>query len=189
MSAPGEDQAALSLIVILVGLWGFLAWHQPTERVYTVCDQEYRSAIPLIQGIMGPVSLRSLPMDSQRLSPANALSVGSARMENHLGMCVRLLELRALTFGAIYLIGLPLLVAFWQLGKARQRVRMRTGIPPSPRLQAFGWTVAAAGFLLVPMVPGPFAAATVVSFGWLGVAGVALSAVGAYLIGSQSRSG
>jgi len=132
-----EESVYASVAAMLCLGWGFFAWQQPTDRVYTVLLKEYNATIPWIRQVVGPLPPSSSSVTSPQLHDT-MLAASTARVSSHIDLCYKLLEVRGLTFAGIFLVGFPLIVATWQLGKARQCARMRRGIAPSPRLQFLG---------------------------------------------------
>lgn len=188
--SKGTDAGIGVLFVLLFAAWLIFAWLQPVNRVYTTLSTEYAAAIPLVQHIVGilpaPPSYESSDSGG---GPLGALGSGSIGVQQHVTILETLVEVRWLDGAGIFLAGLPLLVTTWLLGKAHRCARMRRGIAPSPTLQWIGWVIAIAGLAVVPAALAPFIWAPVLSFGWMGIAGCAVSAGGTYLIGHESRSG
>lgn len=191
-------QIAVDLLILIVGtllgaFWCLGLARQSLSQVSLAFEREYSASLPIVRQIIGPLP-DAVESEATAYLPGWKRSLGvvtdmTAKMKAFLDVYPRLLGVRAFPFAAVYLMGLPLVLAAWQLGLARQRLRMQRGIAPAPWLHSRGGMLASAGLILVFLIPGTLAAATALSFAWVGVGGVVVSASGGYLIGMHARRG
>ena len=188
--SQGSGHATSTLAILLTLAWGLFAWLQPVGQVAATLEREYGNSPQFIQRL---AELTRTPVhaldDHNGGRTAQALGAATEQLEEREALYVNLIGLRCALFAAVYVGGLPLLLAAWQIGKAHQRSFFRQGIAPSPNWQAAGWFMATSGLIVPSLGPAPYVGAAALSFGWLGAGGAAASAVGSYLLGRHSRSG
>jgi hypothetical protein len=186
----GSGHAVSGLALVLTMTWAFFVWAQPVEQVASTMNQEYQTSPVFIRRWVEPMLEPAQLFDQQDSGrTSRALGVTPEKFNLVKALYVNLMWVRFAEFAAVCVVGLPLILAAWQMGKACQRSRFRKGTPPSPNWQTCGWVLKTCGLIVLPMSLAPLVCVTVQSFGWIGAAGAGAGAMGAFILGMHSRRG
>ena len=122
--------------MLLAAFWILSLLRQPLSQVSQVLDRDYAAALPVVRQIMGPLPepMEAEPVVDQRGLGASMGVVAklTATLKTFMAVYPRLLSVRGFPFAAVFLMGVPLVLAAWHWGPHGNGYACARDAPPIP---------------------------------------------------------